>query len=132
MQSSCLLVGSRCCDRNTWLCSAASRTAQAIHSSHKQPLLATCMLIAPHFLPPAAVTSRAAAAEPSSIPPNYPCSTKQRCGADGHACVWRKAKHQWLCQGHQTPFEDPQTLSSPQGPSLGLSFALLCLAELLC
>ena len=110
-----------CCDRDTQLCSASSHTAQAIHSTHKQPLLATCMLMTPHFLPPAAVTARAAAPEPSGILPICPCSAKQRCGAgpatpagnekhgcqqllhkNGHACMWRKARHQWFCQGHQT------------------------------
>lgn len=102
-----------CCDRDTQLCSAKSRTAQAIHSSHKQPPLAMCMLMAPHFLPPAAVTSRVPVTQPSGIPPVCPCSGEQWCGTDpatpagnekhgcqqllhknGHACMWRKARHQ--------------------------------------
>lgn len=112
-----------CCDRDTQLCSAKSRTAQAIHSSHKQPPLAMCMLMAPHFLPPAAVTSRVPVTQPSGIPPVCPCSGEQWCGTDpatpagnekhgcqqllhknGHACMWRKARHQWFYQGHQTSF----------------------------
>lgn len=56
-----------CCGRDTQLCSAASYTAQAIYSSHKQPLLATCMLMAPHFLPPALLPQSHQASRPSAL-----------------------------------------------------------------
>lgn len=72
--------------------SPGSPTAQAAHSSHKQPLLATCMLVAPHFVLPAAVTARAAAPEPSSTPHICPCCAEQGWRADPATAAGNKAQ----------------------------------------
>lgn len=64
------------------LSSTSSHAAQGTHSSHKQPLLATYRLVAPPFLPPAAVTARPAAPDPSSTPPICPYYAEQWCRAD--------------------------------------------------
>lgn len=124
-----MLVGPCCCDGDTWLCSGTRRTAQAIHSSHYQPLLATRMLMAPCFLPPAAVIVRAASAEPYNSLPIYPCSAKQQCRADPDTPAGNEA-HGHQQNGHlhveegQMPvvlsrtsnmLQDAQVLSSPQG-----------------
>lgn len=103
--------------------SSASCTAQATHSSQKQPLLATWMLLVPNFLPPAAVTADLL---PRSHPAHHPSalavlssgveqtlpqqqdqkhSSQQLLHKNRYPCMWRKARHHWFCQEHWAFFQ---------------------------
>lgn len=112
--------------------------------------MATCTLRAPHFLPPAVVTTRAAAAEPSSVYPSalalpssgagqtVPHQLGTRSTAASSCCARTDMP---TCGGKPGTSGFVKDIKSPSGrtdlviprrPSFGHPFAPLCSAELLC